>query len=126
MIILELVTVAVHESGCYGNLKQEGGVPFAVTLERTFENLRTVLQNGEYRCHRDKYHKGGYETFEIEVPGHDRVLFHIGNWESNSEGCVLIAEGFNGQGVSDSKGGFAEFMKILEGRDAFILRVRGR
>lgn len=126
MIILELVTVAVHESGCYGVLKKSGDVPFAITLERTFENLRTVLQNGDYRCRRDKYHKGGYETFEIEVEGHTRVLFHIGNWESNSEGCVLIAEGFNGQGISDSKGGFAEFMKILDGRDVFTLRVSGR
>lgn len=126
MIILELKTVSVHESGCYSVLLNPQRIPFAVTLERTFENLRTVLQNGDHRCHRDKYHKGGYETFEIEVEGHDRVLFHIGNWEENSEGCVLIAESFDQLGIKDSRGGFAEFMKILEGRDVFILRVSGR
>lgn len=125
-MILHLKTLAVHVSGCYGALVPDGGVPFAVTMERTFENLRTVLQNGDYECYRDQYHKGGYETFQIIVPGHSRVLFHIGNVEENSEGCVLIAEGFHGKSIIDSKGGFAEFMRITAGEPKFILRVSGR
>lgn len=106
------------------------GRPFAVAVERTFDNLRTVLQDGVYKCHRDYYHKGGYPTFEIEVEGHDRVLLHKGNLETHSLGCVIVAESFgqiNGlTAVLDSRGGFEEFMRLTVGLNEFQLRVSNR
>ena len=125
----ELKTVAVIGSGAFSVLLWRG-IPFAVTCERTFEDVRPVIGNGVYRCKRDRYNKGGYETFEIIVPGHDRVLFHRGNTEQDSKACVLIAESFaqfeGSPGIADSKGGFAEFMKLAEGLDEFDLTVSGR
>lgn len=103
------------------------GRPFAVTCERTFENLRVVVPYGISKCKRTTYLKGGYETFEIIVPGHSRVLFHRGNKEKDSEACVLVAESFSvidGQtAIGDSKNGFAEFMELTRGLAEFDLLV---
>ena len=126
---LELKTLAVRDDGCFGVLLWRGR-PFAVSVERTFENLRTVLANGTYLCHRDFYHKGGYETFEIEVKGHDRVLFHRGNLETESEACVIVAESFGvlkgKTAVLDAKTGFTELMQLTIGLKEFYMRVSGR
>ena len=103
----------IHEEGAFGMLCGNDGLPFAVTLERTFENQRVVIQDGVHIAKKTKYLKGGYETFEIEVPGHDRVLLHKGNVETDSLGCVLIGEAFENiegkPGISQSSHGFTEF-----------------
>lgn len=126
---LQLKTVAVREDGCYSVLLWDGR-PFAVSVERTFEELRTVLKNGVYRCVRDRYHKGGYETFEIIVEGHNRVLFHRGNKETDSLGCVIVAESFGElaglTAVIDSMKGFTEFMDLTRGFSEFEMEVSGR
>lgn len=128
-IRLELKTVAVLEEGCFSVLLWDG-IPFAVSVERTFENRTTVLMNGKYLCKKDFYHKGGYPTYEIAVEGHDRVLFHKGNVETDSEGCVLVAEKFgalNGKlAVAESKEGFSELMFLASGLDSFGMQVSGR
>src|SRR3972149_1226898 len=106
---LYLKTVALREDGCFSvllwNLR-----PFAVSVERTFEDGKPIIQNGEYTCKRNFYNKGGYETFEIEVPGHTRVLFHKGNIEDDSLACIIVAESFGllegKTAVLDSKHGF--------------------
>jgi hypothetical protein len=123
---LQLKTVAVLEMGCFGVLSWYGR-PFAVSLERTFENLRVVIPSGIRRCFRTIYIKGGYPTFEIEVPGHSRVLFHKGNREEDSEACVLVAESFGElrgrTAVLDSRGGFEEFMRLTAGLSEFNMEV---
>lgn len=44
---------------------------------------------GEYLCKR--YHSIKYpDTFEIIVPGHTAVLFHAGNTEADTRGCILL------------------------------------
>lgn len=130
----QLRTVAVREDGCFSVLCFAGR-PFAVTCERTFENMRTVITNGTFHCVKTDYHKGGYPTYEIIVPGHSRVLFHRGNVETDSEACILVAESFAQLGgvtsVADSKGGFAEFMLLAQDANGnqvaeFDLTVTGR
>lgn len=119
----------MREDGCFGVLLWNGK-PFAVSVERTFDDLRPVIHAGRFPCKRDFYHKGGYETFEIQVPGHSRVLFHRGNKETDSMACVIVGESFSTldgvTSVSDSKGGFAEFMELTKGLQTFDLEVTGR
>lgn len=125
----QLATVAVRTDGAFSAFLYEGR-PFAVTCERTFENLRTVIGNGRFKCRKTRYHRGGYDTFEIMVPGHSRVLFHRGNTELDSLGCVLVAESFSlldgVTGIGDSRGGFNEFWNLAKGVDEFDLVVSGR
>lgn len=123
--MLELKTVAIRPHGVYSVLIWEDE-PFAVSVEMS----PPILVDGLYRCHKDFFHRGNYSTFEIEVPGHDRVLFHKGNFGNQSKACVIVAESFavlDGKvAVADSARGFAEFMKLAEGVERFDMLVSGR
>lgn len=126
---LQLKTLAVLPEGCFSALLWDG-IPFSVSVERTLDGDRPVIGNGKYLCKRDFYHKGGYATYEIQVDGHDRILFHRGNIETNSEACICVAEKFgalNGTpAVLESKEGFAELMFLANGIDSFGMEVTGR
>lgn len=70
-----------------------------------------------------------FQTFEImDVPGHDNILFHWGNYNKDSEGCVLLGKAevsqANGQHmITSSKETFDIFMKYLAGVNEFTLTV---
>ncbi len=77
----QLKRVAIHDYGAFGVLCFNR-IPFAVTLERTFEaQNRIVIEYGIYKCTQSYYYKGKYSTYEIEVENHSRILFHKGNKE---------------------------------------------
>ena len=121
----ELVRVAVDEAGAFGVLS-DSGIPFAVTLERTFGD-KIIVPPGEYLCPRTRFHGGNYATYEVPVPGHDRVLFHIGNLEEDSMGCILVGLQFgflHGKpGVLLSRLGFRAFMQRAGNHPKVHLRV---
>ena len=125
-----LVRVAVHDTGCYGVLLQHG-IPFATTLERTYAlpqgKQHVRIPPGLWTCRRTVYHKGGYPTYEVaEVPGHSRLLFHKGNMETDSEGCILLGSGYAmaWSGVTQSALALNEFMRRCGERPYFLLEVR--
>lgn len=126
---LEIKTVGLTNDGCFSVLLWDQR-PFAVSVERTFDDGQPVIRAGTWDCRRDFYHKGGYETFQIIIPDHDRVLFHKGNTEDDSFACVCVAEKFgtlNGKpAVLESNEGFAEFMNITTGINVFLVEVTGR
>ena len=69
-----------------------------------------------------------YFTFEIlDVLERTHILFHKGNSEHNTQGCVLIAEEFgklHGKAAVLASGrGFTEFMYILQDVDEFDLII---
>ena len=126
---LRLVRTSVIESGAYGVLHREDGTPFILTLEHTYEGLFVKIPDGVYTCRRTHFIAGGYDTYEIcEVPGCARILFHIGNWESNSNGCVLVGTSFeiivDRPGVSASSQAFREFMHVVGLEQEFQLVVK--
>ena len=127
--MLTLKRVAILPDGAFGVLLWDSR-PFAVSLERTFDDGKTKIPAiGEFNCFRSRFHRGGYDTFEIAVSGHSRILFHRGNIETDSEGCVLIGEQFgilNGKpAILQSVLGFSEFMKLTQDVDQFQLTVNG-
>lgn len=127
---LVLHHVAIHDKGAFGVLLYKN-MPFAVSLERTFgddeQSFYTVIPPGRFLCTKTVYHKYGYETFEIHIPGHTRILFHKLNTEDQSLGCIGIGEEFgelNGQpAILQSGKGFKEFMVKFGDRDSFYLTV---
>lgn len=124
--------VSRHQTGMYGVWMDNEQLPRGVTLQPDDK----FLAPGIYRCKRDYYHTGKYETFEIIVPGHDRVLFHKGNWERHSKLCVLIAEAFKPifdkfeqkiiPGISQSEEGFNEFWELYKQYEEISLVVTAR
>ncbi len=129
--------VASIPDGCFGVLLH-AGVPFAVTLERTYPQFPdhpngyqlVKIPPGRYRCLRTYFNRGQYPTYEITgVAGHSRLLFHRGNLETDSDGCVLVASKFGelkaSPAVLESNAGFAEFMSRAMMAQEFELEVSG-
>jgi len=67
------------------------------------------------------------DTFEIIVPGHTALLFHSGNTEAHSEGCVLLGQypgklGEN-RAVLNSGATFKRFMERMKNYEEFNLEI---
>lgn len=125
--MLDLIRVSIQEQGAFGVLLKDG-YPFTVTLERTYNDEDSIkIPEGKTTCRRSFFHRGGYPTFEIDVSGHSRILFHIANTETDLDGCVGVGKSFgrlDGRyAILGSREGFSEFMRSMEGVDTFKLRV---
>ncbi len=130
MITLKLNRREYRDDGIFSELTNAHGDILAHTVEHSYKNL-PKLYVGTFKCKRGTHqlHTGPkFETFEITgVNGHTNILFHKGNWQSDSEGCVLLGEGIahssKGQMVTNSTVTFKHFMSLLDGVDEFTLVV---
>jgi hypothetical protein len=130
MKVLTLVRVVETEDGTFGVLL-DTGVPFALTLERRW--LRNAvgescIPEGTYTCQRTLSPKFG-ATFEVtHVPGRTAILFHKGNLQDDTHGCILVGEQFGvlqGKTALLASGpGFEEFLNKLKNEVVFTLRVK--
>ena len=120
------------EHGIFGILDAQGGRRICVTLEHAypFGGVLYVpkLPDGDYQCvrgaHRLASQDNPFMTFEIMgVPGHTGMLFHVGNYNRDSAGCVLVGTGFTKFGIRDSRLAFIKFMQAQAGQSTFALKV---
>lgn len=112
-------------AGIFGELTQDDGTHVAYTLEHSY-NMKPKLPNGQFKCilGEHRLHSGPIETYEITgVPGHSGILFHPGNSEGDSEGCVLLGTAIAGDTLTQSKAAFESFIKLLAGAESFDLTV---
>ena len=129
MMTLTLKRVARDKFGTFGVLIQND-TPFAVTCEDLWrENASNVscIPVGMYRCVRVDSPKFG-DTFEVTgVPSRAHILFHKGNTEDDTHGCILVGEQFeslNGKTAILASGkGYGEFMERTKGLDSFPLQI---
>jgi hypothetical protein len=124
-----LVRQVLSPDGIFGELFTDDGSHVAVTLEHSY-GLQPKLPDGEYQCVRGFHQLQGmhhtFETFEITgVPGHSGILFHTGNFNKDSSGCVLLglSSGMNPPMIYSSREAFAGFMKRQVGLSQFTLTV---
>ena len=128
-----LKRVDCREDGIFSDFSFDGDPGrFCVTLEHSYD-CKPKLANGIYTCVRGTHqlHNGiPFETFEITgVAGHAGILFHAGNYNRDSEGCVLVGKTIandpntGDEMITGSKAEFAEFMKRLAGVQSFQLEV---
>ena len=126
---MKLIRVSKAQTGTYGVLLQ-GAIPFAVTLERPWLDNQvgvSCIPSGTYTCKRVHSPKFG-TTFEVcDVPGRSEILFHKGNIDDDSHGCILVGESFNQvlgkPGITSSAQGFAEFVQITLMTESFPLEI---
>lgn len=127
---LKLVRVAYIPDGTFGVLFDEE-TPFCLTLEREWKaNRRNVscIPTGKYLCKAVDSPKFG-ETFEItEVRGRSHILFHRGNIEDDSHGCIILGEEYGEldfkMAVLSSGRAFKEFRGRTYNLDEFELEVK--
>ncbi len=103
----------------------------ARTLEHSYNGV-AKLPPGVYKCVRGihKLHDNiPFETFEVMgVSGHTGILFHTGNWNKDSDGCILLGDAVvassKGIMITNSKVIFGDFMALQKGVNEFTLTVQ--
>jgi hypothetical protein len=116
--------------GTFGVLL-DGNIPFCLTLEREWlDNQKNIscFPDGDYICKRVTSPKFG-NTFEItNIPNRTACLFHKGNIDDDSHGCVIVGEQYEpvlgSYGVVSSGKAFEEFLARTKDVDEFVLHVR--
>jgi hypothetical protein len=153
---LVLIRKEFRKDGIFGELLiEKNGELLAHTLEHAYEKpaphqpskysgIDSVAVSGEYApkliegsytcvrgMHRLKSMVKKFETFEItKVPGHTGILFHIGNFNEDSSGCVLLGHSVienSGNGIKmigGSREAFNRFMRLQGEEREFTLTVR--
>lgn len=126
-IIIRRIATGIH--GTFGTILYKD-IPFAVTLERQWLDNQTgisCIPDGEYRCKRVDSPRFN-DTFEVtNVKGRTHILFHAGNIDDDSHGCILVGEQYEklqgSPAILASKKGYGELMDIMADDDEFRLIV---
>lgn len=126
---VDLIRVEESVDGSFGVVLLDGRA-FCVSLEPE-DNGNAIgtsnIPHGVYRCERVVSPRFG-ETFQVtDVPGRSHILFHAGNTEDDTAGCILLARKFGvlggKRGVLSSGVTFREFLSRFEGVRAFDLHI---
>lgn len=120
-------------NGIWGELHAEDGSLVAYTLEHSFDCL-PKLAVGTYVCvrgiHKLASRPDPFVTFEVKnVPDFQGkpvtgILFHRGNWNEDSEGCILVGSSYANGMLSNSALALDEFLSLQDGVDSFNLVVK--
>ncbi len=138
---LTLIRAERRKDGVFGVLLNDKAEQIAVTLEHSYHDGKwpdeevyiSKLPPGSYQCVRGQHQLHSmnqpFTTFEITgVEGHKNILFHVGNYNQDSDGCVLLGKYKNEVGgqqmIGLSRKTFSEFMKLQEGIPTFTLTVK--
>ena len=125
----KLRRIGSNSFGTFGVLI-DGDIPFCLTVERQWLNNQvgvSCIPDGIYICRRGQFPKHR-DTFEVtNVPGRTSILFHKGNIDDDSHGCIVLGEqyGYLNRDVAVLASGpaFEEFLKRLEGINEFQLTI---
>lgn len=124
--MLKLTRTRFSPQGIFGEITKEG-VHICYTLEHSFDS-KPALPAGIYTCKRGLHQLAtmaqNFVTFEVQnVPGHTGILFHTGNVNGDSLGCILVGEKVKGDVLLQSRAAFSTFMTLLARTTDFQLEV---
>lgn len=127
---------AWRSDGIFSQFMDDHGNTLFWTLEHAFKqpngNYLPKIPDGLYQCVRGMHRLEGmdsdFETFEITgVEGHTGLLFHIGNYNMDSDGCVLVGTDISKLStfwmITNSRAAFESFMSLHADDQTFSLVV---
>jgi Family of unknown function (DUF5675) len=140
---LQLTRARSDMYGIFGVLCDETGATLCLTLEHAYQdttdsssiipdNYVPKLAVGTYICKKGMHQlKNGikFETFEVlGVPDFQGspvtgILFHIGNYNKDSEGCILLGSEIAAGCLVNSGVAFTSFASLQSDVDEFTLIV---
>lgn len=124
--------------GIFGILIDDNNNEICKTLQHSYQqpdkSYAAKVPPGTYRCVRGQHQlahmTSPFTTFEITgVTGHTNILFHVGNYNNDSEGCVLLGMSIapsltmNCEMLLNSKKAFEIFMDLQKSVNEFELTV---
>jgi hypothetical protein len=130
-MILELIRLEEsYEYGTFGVLKVSKQV-FCVTLEPRDQLNAPFISSipaQQYMCRRYSSTRYGQTWLVEKVPDRQLILFHPGNIDKHTEGCILLGEHFGklrgDRAVLNSGVTFRNFMTLTRDRVKLHLTIR--
>lgn len=128
---MNLIRNSFEITGIYGTLTSDDQTFSCATLEHAFPqddgSYAPIIQPGTYTCTLgtftlENYPPGQYYQI-MNVVGHTDVLIHFGNYNKNSDGCILVGAERVGNMITSSDATFAKFMELMNNTDSFTLTV---
>ena len=128
--IVEIIRLEESEQGTLGALRIQKEL-FCCTLEEADRlnaaNISSIPAQ-QYICRRVQSPKFG-ETFQVmDVPGRSHILFHAGNVDRDTEGCILLGSSWGKlsgrRAVLNSGTTFRAFMDAMQGHDELHLTIK--
>ena len=129
---LQLKRTSFAENGIFGELQDMQGNRVAYTLEHAYQqddgSWQPKVPAGTYTCqlgsHQLAHMTHPFQTYEItNVPGHSSILYHSGNLENDSSGCVLLGDEQTADGLLNSRIAFNKFMVLENNAPTFNVTV---
>ena len=138
--VITLKRIAGNEDGNFGVIV-DNNTPYEVTLEESWKNnqpFESCIPVGIYLCKKFYSVKFNLTTFHItDVPERENCIFHPGNTETDTEGCILIGTRFGHLIARDDDSGkiesqpavlyslsaFKRFMNRMSKYDEFVLQI---
>ena len=119
-----------HHWGMFGVLLVQDEV-FCVTLEPPYtENLRDIscIPSGQYIIRKHRSPRFGNTYIVCHVPNRTNILFHAGNVDRDTEGCILLGSSWGKlsgrRAVLNSGTTFRAFMDAMQGHDELHLTIK--
>jgi hypothetical protein len=136
-MMMHLQRAEYTSSGIFGTMVDSDDSFLLQTLEHAYPmspdpvtistSYLPKVPAGQYTCVRGVHSLSNgipFETFEVtNVPGHTGILFHPGNTEEDSEGCILLGTTKVGNMIFQSRDAFAIFMETLEMIQSFEIII---
>lgn len=136
--VLRLDRMGSTPWGTFGRLRMPDGWSVATVEPRWLNNAKgeSCIPAGDYQMAMrgsqmvartsGNVFKVGWEI--NGVPGRDLIMIHPGNWQEDSNGCVLVGRDHqivNGKpGISASRAAFADLMARLSKNEEWRIVVR--
>jgi hypothetical protein len=119
------------ETGIFGVMTTDDGSETYCTLEHAFLDPNGVagflpaIPAGTYQCTRYLSPKFGYDVFVLNgVPDHTFCEIHRGNYNADSDGCILIGLARqDNKMILNSAVAFTQFMDSMDGINSFTLTI---
>ncbi len=121
--------------GVFGKLYDSLGNFLGVTLEHPYPmetcpaTWQPKVAPGIYTCLKHPPNRLPYETWELQnVPEFEGqpvtdILIHKGNYASDSEGCIILANSLGAGCVLDSKFAFDKFMTLTADETSLTITI---
>lgn len=111
----------------FGTLQTDDGTAVCQTLELPWEDNQpdvSCIPSGTYTCLLKYSPEHAMNLYWITgVMGRQDVEIHIGNYPSNTKGCVLLGDTRDGDALDNSGDAFRRFMVSMDGAQSFTLTV---
>lgn len=131
--MMKLIRISQTNNATFGVLL-EGDTPFALTLEPPWLDNKpfiSCIPAGTYTCQLTESPKFGLTYEVMDVEGRTHILFHKGNTQEDTSGCILVGEEFadtnaGNPWIKSSAKGFLEFISRIHGEITFELEIQDK